>query len=472
MALRDEVCAAFGVSLHALYLYGAVTFPESEGTGDLDYHAILTGPPDPDQRTGYAAACARLAGLPGCDDLDGWVIELAQARGSAPPVHRIRPGLRDDAWALHRAHWLAGRCVVLHGPPPASIVGQPGWDEQHQGLAAEFRFAQADKHDAYAVLNCCRILRSLAEHDVVQSKFGSAWWALDYLPIEHASAVTAAMNSYRGRATVADVATMAAPARDRRPGERGPALTGTVLTGTVLTGTVLTGTALTGTALTGALRSVCAMQGAGRSVLTRYAVAWFYLAATTAAEVVYIALPHPDRAALLRWASTNVHNLGHDPVGSLIASAFVPTSSLSAWPVLIALALFGANRALGNWRIALTCLAGNVIGTYVSEGVIWYRISHGTLPATDRFIIDVGPSYVVVSAVAVAILYGTWLARLAAALDLVLLITVGQIFAGLTGLRLTAVGHVTALGVGATLGGFLAWQRRRRETVSCVPQSG
>ncbi len=202
------------------------------------------------------------------------------------------------------------------------------------------------------------------------------------------------------------------------------------------------------------------MPEASRSLLTRYAVAWFYLAATTATEVVYVALPAAGRAALVRWASTNVHNLGADPVGTLIASAFIPTSSLSAWPVLIALALFGANHALGNWRTALTCLAGNVIGTYVSEGIVWYRITHGTLPAADRFIIDVGPSYVVVSAVAVALLYGTWLARLAAALDLVLLITVGQIFAGLTGLKLDAVGHVTALGVGAILGGFLVWQRR------------
>ena len=212
-ALRDQVSAAFGANLHALYLYGAVTFPESEGTGDLDYHAILTAPPDPGQRAGYAAACAVLAHLPGCDDLDGWVIELAQARSSVPPTHLIRADLRDDAWALHRAHWLAGRCVVLHGPSPTSIVAEPGWDELHQGLAAELRFAQAGKHDAYAVLNCCRILRSLAEHDVVQSKFGSGWWAIDCLPAEHSRAITAAMNSYSGRATSADAAALAAGRR-------------------------------------------------------------------------------------------------------------------------------------------------------------------------------------------------------------------------------------------------------------------
>lgn len=63
------------------------------------------------------------------------------------------------------------------------------------------------------MLNCCRILRSLAEHDVVQSKFGSGWWALDHLPAEHAAAITAAMNTYRGSAIDADVAALVAGRR-------------------------------------------------------------------------------------------------------------------------------------------------------------------------------------------------------------------------------------------------------------------
>jgi hypothetical protein len=42
-ALRSELAEALGGGLHALYLYGAVTFPESEGVGDLDYHAIMSG---------------------------------------------------------------------------------------------------------------------------------------------------------------------------------------------------------------------------------------------------------------------------------------------------------------------------------------------------------------------------------------------------------------------------------------------
>ena len=208
--------------------------------------------------------------------------------------------------------------------------------------------------------------------------------------------------------------------------------------------------------------------GLKQSALTRYAFSWLYLAAVCAAEIAYTLLPRKDRAAALRWASTNVHNLRHDPVGSLIASAFFTGSHLLAWPVLAALGLFGANPALGNWRTALTCAAAQVAGSLVSEGIVAYRVSHGSLPTADRYLIDVGMSYVVVCAVAVALLYGGWLARAAAAVDLLLLIFAGQIFAGLSELQVSAVGHLTAMFTGAVLGSFLFWQRRRRKAHALV----
>lgn len=100
-----------------------------------------------------------------------------------------------------------------------------------------------------------------------------------------------------------------------------------------------------------------------------------------------------------------------------------------------------------------------MIGTLVSEGILGYRVAHGLLPGADRHIIDVGPSYVVVSAITVAILYGSWLARAAAAADLAILVFVGQIFSGLSGLEVAPVGHLTAIVVAAVLGSFLAWRR-------------
>jgi hypothetical protein len=198
-------------------------------------------------------------------------------------------------------------------------------------------------------------------------------------------------------------------------------------------------------------------------VFRRYAVAWLYLAAFSAVEIIYELLAARDQAAVLHWASTSVHNLEHHPVGCLVVSAFVPSGSELAWPFLIALALFGANYVLGNWRTLVTCAAAHIIGTLVSEGIVAYRVAAGTLPAADRYLIDVGPSYIVVAAIAVGLLWGNWLIRSAAAVDFALLIFVGQIFEGLSHLELSAIGHLTALITGACLGGLLRWHRLRKQ---------
>jgi hypothetical protein len=197
-----------------------------------------------------------------------------------------------------------------------------------------------------------------------------------------------------------------------------------------------------------------------RTLLRRYAVAWVYLACFVGAELIYV-LPARDLSALLRWASTNVVNLRHDPVGSLVVSAFIPAAFATTWPTLVALAMFGANRALGNWRTAVVCAAGHVLGTLVSEGIVDFRVAHGLLPDSDTRILDVGPSYVVVSAITVAVLYGSWPARVAAALDFAILVFAGDIFSGLSKLDVAAVGHVTAIAVSVLLGSLLAWQLRR-----------
>ncbi|MGO9080783.1 MAG: aminoglycoside adenylyltransferase domain-containing protein [Streptosporangiaceae bacterium] len=217
-ALHAGLAAAFGADLCALYLYGAVVFPETfaasdgEPAVDLDYHVILTCCPSAAQRaalTEHAAEMARCHPHYG-RDLDGWFILLADARRAAPPGHLLRPELRDFAWPLHRAHWLAGRCVILHGPDPAQIVRPPDVAELRTALNHELDFAARDHSDAYAVLNACRIIHSVALDDVVQSKFGSAAWALEHLRAEHHPAILAALASYQGRATEADRKALAA----------------------------------------------------------------------------------------------------------------------------------------------------------------------------------------------------------------------------------------------------------------------
>jgi hypothetical protein len=190
---------------------------------------------------------------------------------------------------------------------------------------------------------------------------------------------------------------------------------------------------------------------AGACLLARrYTVATSFLAGYLAVTVAGSLLSPPARSAVAAWASTSVANLEHHPAGSLVLSAFITEGSAHVWPALIALAVLGANRGLGNARTAMVCAAGHVIGTLVSEGIVAYRVDRGVLPVSYRHILDVGPSYVVVSAIVVALAFGSWPARAAAALDLAVLVFAGRIFSGLGRLDVAAVGHLTALLVAAS----------------------
>jgi hypothetical protein len=183
----------------------------------------------------------------------------------------------------------------------------------------------------------------------------------------------------------------------------------------------------------------------GLGIITRYAFAWGYLICFVVIDLVFASLTPHGQAALTVWASTNVANLSREPIGPLVLSAFIAPGYVVVWPVLIALATFGANRAVGNVRAALICAAGHVIGSLVSEGIVAARVAAGQLPAADRYLTDVGPSYVVVSAIVIAVICGSWLARSLALLDFVILVFGGHIFSGLSHLDVSAVGHLTAM---------------------------
>jgi hypothetical protein len=201
------------------------------------------------------------------------------------------------------------------------------------------------------------------------------------------------------------------------------------------------------------------------NALRRYAVAWAYLGCFVLVAVIYALLDPRARASFVTWASTSVVNIEHDPVGCLLVSAFVTGGTawgVVTWLPVIAIAMFGAADAVGNWRTAVVCATGQLMGTLVSEGIVFQRVSSGALPASYRHLIDVGPSYVVVSAAVVALLCGTWQWRVLAALDLLLLVFVARIFAGLTQLDVSAVGHLTAIVTAAACVPLLTRVRLRK----------
>ena len=184
-----------------------------------------------------------------------------------------------------------------------------------------------------------------------------------------------------------------------------------------------------------------------------------FLGVYAAFAVIYAFLSPSARAGLVAWASTNLQNLHHDPVGCLVVSAFVPQELPLVWIATGSLGLFTVNRLLGNVRAAILLAAGHVVGSLVSEGIVGYQISTGALPPTARAIPDVGPSYVIVCALVAATLYGSRIQQVAAGAGFAVLAT--DIFGGITHLQVTAVGHVTATVTGALLGGALLWGARR-----------
>src|SRR5215467_9366128 len=194
---------------------------------------------------------------------------------------------------------------------------------------------------------------------------------------------------------------------------------------------------------------------------SEYAAAALFLVLFAVGGLVTILLSPHQSAALRLWASTNVASLRHHPIPALVLSAFLPSESRPvwapfAWLAPIALTMFGANRAVGTARLALICAAGHLIGTGVSEGIVAYRVDHGSLSPSWSHIPDVGPSYVVVSAIVVAVMFGSWLTRVTALVIFAALVFVSHIFAGLTNLHVAAVGHLTAIVTAALLGLALA----------------
>lgn len=206
-AFADGLRDSLREKLHAVYVYGAVTFPETDYTGDVDFHVIVMEPPTEAER----AAILGLHDRPARDfpplgsELDGYYILLDDARGTARPRHLLYPDVVDDSWALHRAHILAGRCIILYGPDPKTIYVPPTQSEIEGALRGELDYVVAHlvQYPAYCVLNLCRLMYSHETGDVVTSKAASAAWASVRLPTWR-PLIDAARRSYAHEDTAED----------------------------------------------------------------------------------------------------------------------------------------------------------------------------------------------------------------------------------------------------------------------------
>jgi hypothetical protein len=195
----------------------------------------------------------------------------------------------------------------------------------------------------------------------------------------------------------------------------------------------------------------------------------FIVGFCTVSSVYAYALEPAGRRAFVAVTATNLANLRTDPLGTLVASAFVSETVPWLWVAFAIVGLFPLAHRFGNLRALLLLFAAQVIGTLISEGLLEWRISTGVVPASMRLLDDVGPSYVIAAALAATIVYGAepavrtgrrghWLFdrvpsrwwRVLAAVGLIVIAP--SLFEGLDRLEVAAVGHVVAITTSVLVG--------------------
>jgi len=216
--LRDELQAILGEDLVAIWAHGGAAIAEGPPRpADLDTYVIVARSPAEQTVQRIEEAHDAIA-----DDLgvewDSWYVLADDARRPEAPRHAYREGRRDTAWAINRAHWLAGRYIHLHGTEPADIVPPPTREELQVDLSRELEHIErhvvegdTNPYEAtYALLNGSRILHALETGDVAVSKRAAGAWALQHLPVRWHSALHAAARAYDGQPTPDDDARLAA----------------------------------------------------------------------------------------------------------------------------------------------------------------------------------------------------------------------------------------------------------------------
>jgi hypothetical protein len=209
--LRDRLEKLLGDDLVAMWAHGGTLASKEPRDADLDTYVILAREPDAATAKAIAQVHDTIESERGVE-LDAWYITADDAGASAPPPHAIREGRRDTSWAIHRAHWLAGRYWLLHGSPPAEIVAAPAWaeiaselDRELEHLEAHVAEGDTDPYEAtYAVLNGSRILHAVETRDVATSKHEAGEWALEHLPYRWHPLLQAALRNYDGKAAPHD----------------------------------------------------------------------------------------------------------------------------------------------------------------------------------------------------------------------------------------------------------------------------
>jgi hypothetical protein len=159
---------------------------------------------------------------------------------------------------------------------------------------------------------------------------------------------------------------------------------------------------------------------------------------------------------LLLERSTNLHQLGHDPMRVLVSSAFWLSGNLEllAWLILFTLVLAPVEHWIGSARTAFVFAFGHIGATLLTAAGLWLAINYDLTSRQVTHAVDVGVSYGFF-AVAAVLTFRFSRRRRAAYLA----VLVGYLgIAAIVAQGFTDFGHLTALALGflvaplATLG--------------------
>ena len=206
------------------------------------------------------------------------------------------------------------------------------------------------------------------------------------------------------------------------------------------------------------LRSRSVLSRAGH-LMRRAPLAVFYAFSLVSIEAVMALLPHHQQLAIARAASTNITHLAIDPLFVLPASAFVDQGHGLLWLPLTLILVGGLERKLGSGRTLLITFGAHMLATLISEGVLLAQIAGHAAPRSDVDIIDVGPSYVILAAIAACLVLGSWKLRFAAVVAGAIVIP--GLLVGLDGFDVSAMGHLCALILGTLIAGAFTEPGRR-----------
>ncbi|OBK28550.1 hypothetical protein A5634_20210 [Mycobacterium asiaticum] len=174
-----------------------------------------------------------------------------------------------------------------------------------------------------------------------------------------------------------------------------------------------------------------------------------YVAALFAVSTTMLMVSPQVHDRVIRHASTNLHNLSHGRLGTLVGSAFVVEAGpLYFWLPFLTCLLVLAELQLHTIRLVVTFLIGHIGATLVVAAALAGAVKLGWMPWSIAHASDVGMSYG-----ALAVLGGltgaipprwrpAWITWWLAV----------SICAAVLGGEFTNAGHAVALGLGILLG--------------------